>query len=66
MWQSTKCPNLRLTKSEPRDAVHISFIEILGGVHMCSIQANADSLLGGIQMAALGATICNAFNQKEE
>ena len=42
MWQSTKCPNLRLTESEPRDVAHTSFIEILGGVHMRGGRTGAD------------------------
>ena len=44
MWQSTKCPNLRLTESEPRDAAHTSFIENLGGAHMRSSHAGADPI----------------------
>ena len=55
MWQSKKCPNLWLTKSEPRDAVRTSFTEILGGVCMRGIHAdinpiakwNADGSPGG-------------------
>ena len=36
MWRSTKCPNLWLTESEPRDAARTSFIENLGGAGMHS------------------------------
>ena len=36
MGIQTKCPNLRLTESEPRDVAHIPFIKILGGVRMSS------------------------------
>ena len=39
-----KCPNLRLTESEPRDAAHTSFIENLGGACMCSSHAGADPI----------------------
>ena len=42
MWQSTKCPNLQLTESEPRDAAHIPFIEILGRAHMHSDHTGTD------------------------
>ena len=64
MWQSMKCPNLRLKESEPRDVVHIPFIEILGGAHMRSSHAGMTPLLGGNQMAALGAAICNVLSER--
>ena len=44
MWRSTKCPNLWLTESEPRDVAHTSFIENLGGVHMHSGCAGTDPI----------------------
>ena len=59
MWWSMKCPNLQLTESEPRDAACIPFIEILGG----ALQAPTP-LLGGDQMATLGAAICNALCER--
>ena len=46
MWWSTKCPNLWLTESESRDAVHIPFIEILGGARMRSDGAGTDPIAG--------------------
>ena len=44
MWWSTKCPHQWLTESEPRDAVCTSFIENLGGAHMCGSRAGADPI----------------------
>ena len=52
--------------------VRTSFIEIVGGACMHGVRAGTafvqvpTPLLGGIQIAALGAAICNAFNQKVE
>ena len=59
MWWSKMCPNLLLTESEPRGTVHTTFIENIGGVHMQVLTPIAR----WVQMAALGAAICNAFNQ---
>ena len=42
MQQSKICPKLRLTKSEPRGAVHTTFIENLGGAHMRGARTGAD------------------------
>ena len=44
MWQSTKCPNLWLTESEPRDAMCTSFIENFGGAHMHSSCTDTDPI----------------------
>ena len=63
MWQSKMCPNLQLTKSEPRGTVRTAFIENLGGAHMHSTCQAPTPITRWVQMAALGATICNAFNQ---
>ena len=61
MWQSTRCPNLWLTESEPRDVVRIPFIENLDGACMCD---DWPLLLGGSQMATLEAAICNALCER--
>ena len=44
MWQSMKCPNLRLSESEPRDVAHTSFIENLDGAHIRSGCAGTDPI----------------------
>ena len=54
-----KCPNLWLTKSEPRDVARTSFKENLGG-RACTAAAQVPTPLpGGSQMATQEAAICN-------
>ena len=44
--------------------VRTAFIEKLGGAHMHGTRTGADPPIARwIQMATLGATICNTFNQ---
>ena len=47
--------NQQLTKSEPRGAAYTTFIEKLGGAHMRSAHAGADTpLLGGFKWLPWG------------
>ena len=73
MWWSTKCLNLWLTKSEPGDVAHTSFIENLGGAHMCSSRAGANPIVrwksngcpGGCHLQYITQRVeqCSAGNQ---
>ena len=59
MWWYIKCHNLWPNEDEPRDSVHIPFIENLGGAHMCNDCAGTNpGCLGGKPMAAPETAIC--------
>ena len=64
MGWSLKCPDQRLTKSEPWGTVCTAFIENFSGVCMCDTRTGADPPIARwSQMAALGAAICNMLNE---